>query len=49
MYGLEEINQVFPLHSLIGKQKLSHFGHIMHVEDDRLKKPIMMRTSEDKR
>ena len=45
---LKEINQVLPLCALITTQKLSYIGRIRCVEDDRLKKPIMIRMSECK-
>lgn len=44
-FVLEKINQVI---QIITKQKLSHFGHITRVEDNRLEKTIMIRMSEDK-
>ena len=45
-FVLEKINQVI---QIIAKQKLSYFGHITRVEDNRLEKTIMIRMSEDKR
>ena len=32
----EQVNQILPLQALISKQKLSYFGHIMHIEGTRL-------------